>query len=111
MPENVFMLNMLCLSENTGQQKKHDGFPLFVVLLDIVKLLLNLVKPMPAVAKDKNHKNELKYWRHHQKIFELIALNFFDNNLYEALSEYFYHFVMSFCVAWKQGTNGLMTHL
>lgn len=72
-----------------------------VVLMDIVKNIMNCTKLLPKVTATQTEKEETKYWKHHQKIFELISLNYFGNNYYKCFSEYFYHLLMNFCIAWK----------
>ena len=63
------------------------------------------------IAKNQYHKNELSYWKHHKKVFNLISSKFFHNNIYETFNEYVFHMVMCFLQAWKNSRQNLEGHL
>lgn len=72
----ILMENMLRMSQNFAG-KKQDGFPLILVLFEIVRESLHLVDVKANNAKNKHLKNELNYWKHQRKVFLLICENYF----------------------------------
>lgn len=99
--ENIFMQNLSFISQNSPKTVKNDGFPLILVLIDVVNNCMNLIQETPFKPKNIEHKNVLNYWKHQQKVFKLIAQKYFRNNVYDTFNEYVYHMVMNFTFAWK----------
>lgn len=50
--ENIFMQNIVFMSQNSPKTVKNDGFPLIMVLLSIAETCLNLVKEEPFKPKN-----------------------------------------------------------
>ena len=80
-------------------------------MFNIVKECLNLIEIKPLNGKKSQTRNELRYWRHHQKIFNLICEKYFNNNVYETFNEYIFHMIMNFQYAWKNSTEKMQSHL
>lgn len=98
---NLCLKNLLYISQNSPLKSRLDGFPLILVIFEIVASCAHLVEDKPYVAKNPLQKKELQYWKHHQKVFKLIGQKFFNNNMYDTFNEYVYHMVLTFCLAWR----------
>jgi len=64
---------MLYISQNNPKTEVNDGFPLARVIFHIVKTCLNLIETKQHNANHSDLRNELRYWRHHQKVFDLLC--------------------------------------
>ena len=64
--ENIFLYNLVYMCQNSPKTAKNDGFPLVLVLFDVVKNCLNLIQELPYNPKNAEHKNMLNYWKHNQ---------------------------------------------
>ena len=63
--ENIFLDNLVYMCQNSPKTQRNDGFPLILVLFDVVQNCLNLLNGLPYKPKNQDHKNVLKYWEHH----------------------------------------------
>ena len=99
------------LGQNAPETKDNDGFPIVQIMFDIVKECLNLIEIRPLNGKKSQTRNELRYWRHHQKVFGIVCEKYFSNNVYETFCEYFFHMIMNFQYAWKNSTEKMQGHL
>lgn len=62
--ENIFLNNLVYMSQNSPKTTTNDGFPLILVLFDVVKNCLNLVNNIAFNPKNSEQKNILNYWKH-----------------------------------------------
>ena len=110
--ENTLMLNIMDISQNQQGEIKLDGFPIILVIFEIVANCINLIEDKMYI-KDVNiyQKKEQQYWRHQQKVFRLIAQRYFNNNMYDTFNEYVYHMIMNFVLAWRESIERCETHL
>lgn len=105
------MKNLIYVSQNSPAKVRLDGFPIILVIFEIVANCVHLVEDKPYIAKNAYQKTELQYWKHHQKVFKLISQKFFNNNMYDTFNEYVYHMVLSFCLAWRDSMAKVNSHL
>ena len=92
---NYLMENMMMISQDS-LGKRFDGFPMVLVLIDIVSKALELIKEHPFKAVSKYHRKELRNITQDQAIFDQICTNYFDDNVYHCFNEFVYHATMNF---------------
>lgn len=99
------------ICQNNPKTEVNDGFPLARVMFRIVHTCLNLIETKQHNGKHSDIRNEQRYWRHHQKVFDLVCENFFCNNVYECFSEYVFHMLMNFIFAWNKDVEKMHHHI
>ena len=102
------MYNLVTLSNG---KSKFDGFPLFRVLIEIVKKSKELIdlkfKQSFCGAQRIARRNQKKF----QNIFKLVCEEYHSGNVFDALKSFIYHFICVFLTIWKYNINTLKSEM
>jgi hypothetical protein len=91
------------MSQNTKDQDKNDGFPLMIVLNDMISRLSRLLMELPLGQRSKDLRYEVIIWKQWQREFEDNSNRLFKGNLLQTFNEYLFHFIVNFMLAWRGG--------